>query len=127
MENLSRQKNAFIRPSPSSLNLGGVTTKTRDVIILCEAAGYNIIIVETVGVGQSEMAAYDMTDVFCLLITPNSGDELQGLKKGITESADFIIVNKADGKLAKSASLAVAEYTSALRLLGKKNLSLIHI
>jgi LAO/AO transport system kinase len=67
------------------------------------------------------MAAYDMTDVFCLLITPNSGDELQGLKKGITESADFIIVNKADGKLAKSASLAVAEYTSALRLLGKKN------
>ena len=121
MENLSRQQNAFIRPSPSSLNLGGVTTKTRDVIILCEAAGYNIIIVETVGVGQSEMAAYDMTDVFCLLITPNSGDELQGLKKGITESADFIIVNKADGKLAKSASLAVAEYTSALRLLGKKN------
>ena len=121
MENLSRQQNAFIRPSPSSLNLGGVTTKTRDVIILCEAAGYNIIIVETVGVGQSEMAACDMTDVFCLLITPNSGDELQGLKKGITESADFIIVNKADGKLAKSASLAVAEYTSALRLLGKKN------
>ena len=82
---------------------------------------YNIIIVETVGVGQSEMAACDMTDVFCLLITPNSGDELQGLKKGITESADFIIVNKADGKLTKSASLAVAEYTSALRLLGKKN------
>ena len=81
MENLSRQQNAFIRPSPSSLNLGGVTTKTRDVIILCEAAGYNIIIVETVGVGQSEMAACDMTDVFCLLITPNSGDELQGLKR----------------------------------------------
>ena len=97
MENLSRQQNAFIRPSPSSLNLGGVTTKTRDVIILCEAAGYNIIIVETVGVGQSEMTACDMTDVFCLLITPDSGDELQGLKKGITESADFIIVNKADG------------------------------
>ena len=121
MENLSRQPNAFIRPSPSSLNLGGVTTKTREVIQLCEAGGYNIIIVETVGVGQSETAVYDMTDVFCLLITPDSGDELQGLKKGITESADFIIVNKADGKLTKSASLAVAEYTSALRLLGKKN------
>tara|TARA_A100001011_G_C14163361_1_gene779248 strand:- start:81 stop:1070 length:990 start_codon:yes stop_codon:yes gene_type:complete len=121
MENLSRQPNAFIRPSPSSLNLGGVTTKTREVIQLCEAGGYNIIIVETVGVGQSETAVYDMTDVFCLLITPESGDELQGLKKGITESADFIIVNKADGKLTKSASLAVAEYTSALRLLGKKN------
>ena len=121
MENLSRHPNAFIRPSPSSLNLGGVTTKTREVIQLCEAGGYNIIIVETVGVGQSETAAFDMTDVFCLLITPDSGDELQGLKKGITESADFIIVNKADGKLTKSASLAVAEYTSALRLLGKKN------
>ncbi len=121
MENLSRHPNAFIRPSPSSLNLGGVTAKTREVIHLCEASGYNIIIVETVGVGQSEMAAFDMTDVFCLLITPDSGDELQGLKKGIIESADLIIVNKADGKLTKAASLAVAEYTSALRLLGKKN------
>jgi len=121
MENLSRQQNAFIRPSPSSLNLGGVTAKTREVIHLCEASGYNIIIVETVGVGQSEMAAFNMTDIFCLLITPDSGDELQGLKKGIIESSDLIIVNKADGKLKKSASLAVAEYTSALRLLGKKN------
>ena len=120
MEKLSRQPNAFIRPSPSSLNLGGVTAKTREVIHLCEASGYNIIIVETVGVGQSEIAAFDMTDIFCLLITPDSGDELQGLKKGIIESADLIIVNKADGKLKKSASLAVAEYTSALRLLGKK-------
>lgn len=121
MENLSRQPNAFIRPSPSNLNLGGVTTKTREVIQLCEACGYNVIIVETVGVGQSEIAAYDMTDIFCLLITPDSGDELQGLKKGIIESADLIIVNKADGKLTKSASLAVSEYTSAFRLLGKKN------
>ena len=120
MENLSRHPNAFIRPSPSSLNLGGVTAKTREVILLCEASGYNIIIVETVGVGQSEIAAFDMTDIFCLLITPDSGDELQGLKKGIIESADLIIVNKADGKLKKSASLAVAEYTSALRLLAKK-------
>ena len=120
MENLSRHPNAFIRPSPSSLNLGGVTAKTREVILLCEASGYNIIIVETVGVGQSEIAVSDMTDIFCLLITPNSGDELQGLKKGIIESADLIIVNKADGKLKKSASLAVAEYTSALRLLAKK-------
>ena len=121
MENLSRQPNAFVRPSPSNLNLGGVTTKTREVILLCEAAGYDIVIVETVGVGQSEIAASEMTDVFCLLITPESGDELQGLKKGITESADFIIVNKADGKLIKSASSAVAEYTSALRLIGRKN------
>ena len=120
MENLSRHPNAFIRPSPSSLNLGGVTAKTREVILLCEASGYNIIIVETVGVGQSEIAVSDMTDIFCLLITPDSGDELQGLKKGIIESADLIIVNKADGKLKKSASLAVAEYTSALRLLAKK-------
>ena len=120
MENLSRHPNAFIRPSPSSLNLGGVTAKTREVIQLCEASGYNIIIVETVGVGQSEIAASDMTDIFCLLITPDSGDELQGLKKGIIESADLIIVNKADGKLKKSASLTVAEYTAALRLLAKK-------
>ena len=120
MENLSRHPNAFIRPSPSSLNLGGVTAKTREVILLCEASGYNIIIVETVGVGQSEIAVSDMTDIFCLLITPDSGDELQGLKKGIIESADLIIVNKADGKLKKSASLAVTEYTSALRLLAKK-------
>ena len=120
MENLSRHPNAFIRPSPSSLNLGGVTAKTREVILLCEASGYNIIIVETVGVGQSEIAVSDMTDIFCLLITPDSGDELQGLKKGIIESADLIIVNKADGKLKKSASLAVAEYTSALRLLAKR-------
>ncbi len=120
MENLSRQHNAFIRPSPSNLNLGGVTTKTREVILLCEAAGYDVIIIETVGVGQSETAAFDMTDVFCLLITPESGDELQGLKKGITESADFIIVNKADGILEKSANLAVAEYSSALRLLSKR-------
>ena len=120
MENLSRHPNAFIRPSPSSLNLGGVTSKTREVIHLCEASGYNIIIVETVGVGQSEIAVSDMTDIFCLLITPDSGDELQGLKKGIIESADLIIINKADGKLKKSASLAVAEYTSALRLLAKK-------
>ena len=120
MENLSRHPNAFIRPSPSSLNLGGVTAKTREVILLCEASGYNIIIVETVGVGQSEIAVSDMTDIFCLLITPDSGDELQGLKKGIIESADLIIVNKADGKLKKSASLAVAEYTSALRLLARK-------
>ena len=93
MENLSRHPNAFIRPSPSSLNLGGVTAKTREVILLCEASGYNIIIVETVGVGQSEIAVSDMTDIFCLLITPDSGDELQGLKKGIIESSDLIFVN----------------------------------
>ena len=124
MENLSRHPNAFIRPSPSSLNLGGVTAKTREVIQLCEASGYNIIIVETVGVGQSEIAVSDMTDIFCLLIKPDSGDELQGLKKGIIESADLIIVNKADGKLKKSASLTVAEYTAALRPVSYTHLTL---
>ena len=120
MEKLSREKNAFIRPSPSNLTLGGVTSKTREVILLCEMAGYDIVIVETVGVGQSEIAVSEMTDVFCLLITPAGGDELQGLKRGVTESADLIIVNKADGKLINAAGMAVAQYSAALRLLGKR-------
>jgi len=120
MEKLSRETNAFIRPSPSNLTLGGVTSKTREVILLCEIAGYDIVIVETVGVGQSEIAASEMTDIFCLLITPAGGDELQGLKRGVTESADLIIVNKADGKLINAASMAVAQYSAALRLLGKR-------
>ena len=120
MEKLSRETNAFIRPSPSNLTLGGVTSKTREVILLCEMAGYDIVIVETVGVGQSEIAASEMTDIFCLLITPAGGDELQGLKRGVTESADLIIVNKADGKLINAASMAVAQYSAALRLLGKR-------
>ena len=120
MEKLSRETNAFIRPSPSNLTLGGVTSKTREVILLCEMAGYDIVIVETVGVGQSEIAVSEMTDIFCLLITPAGGDELQGLKRGVTESADLIIVNKADGKLINAASMAVAQYSAALRLLGKR-------
>ena len=120
MEKLSRETNAFIRPSPSNLTLGGVTSKTREVILLCEMAGYDIVIVETVGVGQSEIAVSEMTDIFCLLITPAGGDELQGLKRGVTESADLIIVNKADGKLINAAGMAVAQYSAALRLLGKR-------
>ena len=91
MEKLCREPNAFIRPSPSNLTLGGVTSKTREVILLCEAAGYDIVIIETVGVGQSEIAASEMTDIFCLIITPEGGDELQGFKRGITENADLII------------------------------------
>jgi LAO/AO transport system kinase len=120
MEKLSKEPNAFIRPSPSKLALGGVTSKTREVILLCEMAGYDVVIVETVGVGQSEIAASEMTDIFCLVITPAGGDELQGLKRGITENADLIIVNKADGELVNAANIAVAQYSAALRLLGKK-------
>ncbi len=121
MEKLSREPNAFIRPSPSKLALGGVTPKTREVILLCETAGYDVVIVETVGVGQSEIAASEMTDIFCLIITPAGGDELQGLKRGITENADFIIVNKADGELFDAANMTVAQYSTALRLLGKRD------
>ena len=120
MEKLSREPNAFIRPSPSKLTYGGVTSKTREAILLCEAAGFDIVIIETVGVGQTEVAASEMTDVFCLLITPAGGDELQGLKRGITEAADFVIVNKADGKLENAAGMTVAQYSAALRLLGKR-------
>ena len=120
MEKLSREPNAFIRPSPSKHTLGGVTSKTREVILLCEMAGYDVILLETVGVGQSELAASEMTDMFCLIITPAGGDELQGLKRGITEIADLIIVNKADGNLTSAAKMTVAQYSAALRLLGKR-------
>lgn len=117
MTELSRDIRAFIRPSPSSGTLGGVARRTRESLLLCEAAGFDVIIVETVGVGQSETAVADMVDLFCLLLLPSAGDELQGIKKGIVELAELIIVNKADGELRDAATRAVADYRSALRLL----------
>ena len=117
MTELSRSNMAFIRPSPSSGTLGGVARRTRESLLLCEAAGYDSIIVETVGVGQSETAVADMVDLFCLLLLPAAGDELQGIKKGIVELAELIIVNKADGELRDAANRTVADYRSALRLL----------
>lgn len=116
MERLSQEENAFIRPSPSSGFLGGVAQKTRESILLCEAAGFDYILVETVGVGQSEFEAADMVDFFAVLMLPNAGDELQGIKKGILELADSIIINKADGEFLKKAMNAQAQYTSALEI-----------
>jgi LAO/AO transport system kinase len=117
MTELSRHDRAFIRPSPTGGTLGGVTRRTRESILLCEAAGYDVILVETVGVGQSETAVADMVDLFCLLLLPSAGDELQGLKKGIVELAELILVNKADGAMRAAAQHAVADYRAALRLL----------
>ena len=117
MERLSVQLGAFIRPSPSSGNLGGVAERTREAIRVCEAAGHDIVIVETVGVGQSEVAVAGMTDIFVLLQLPNSGDDLQAIKKGVMELADLVVVNKADIDEA-AATRARAQITSALRLLG---------
>lgn len=116
MEELSVDKNAFIRPSPSAGSLGGVARKTREIIVLCEAAGFDRIIVETVGVGQSEISVHSMVDFFLLLMLSGAGDELQGIKRGIMEMADLLVVNKADGDNINKASLAKSQYTSALRL-----------
>ncbi|TPX38200.1 hypothetical protein SmJEL517_g00224 [Synchytrium microbalum] len=112
---LSRADEAYVRPSPTSGNLGGVARNTNEAILLCEASGYDIILVETVGVGQSETMVSDMTDMFTLLVAPGAGDELQGMKKGIVEMSDLILVNKADGVLAIPARAAQMEYTSALK------------
>lgn len=120
MERLARDPNAFIRPSPSQSALGGVARRTREAILLCEAAGYSVVLVETVGVGQSETMVADMTDVFALLIAPAGGDELQGVKRGVMELADAILVNKADGDLARPAQLTVSDYAGALRLLRQR-------
>ena len=117
MEDLSRRPEAFIRPSPAGATLGGVARRTREAMLLCEAAGFDVILVETVGVGQSETAVADMVDLFMLLLLPGGGDELQGIKKGIVELADLVVVNKADGDLINAARLAVAEYQHALMLL----------
>lgn len=116
METLSQQANAFIRPSPSSGALGGVAARTREALLLCEAAGFDVVIIETVGVGQSETAVADMTDCFLLLLLPNAGDDLQAIKKGIMELADIIVFNKAD--LDQRAALAACgQMKSALRML----------
>lgn len=116
METLTNDENAFIRPSPSAGSLGGVAQKTRESIILCEAAGYEVILVETVGVGQSETAVHGMVDFFLLLMLAGAGDELQGIKRGIMEMADAILINKADGDNKEKAELARQEYANALHL-----------
>jgi GTPase len=117
MARLSASDHAFIRPSPSSGTLGGVAAKTREAMLLCEAAGFDVVLVETVGIGQSETAVYDMTDFFLALMLPGAGDELQGIKKGLVELADMIAINKADGDNLKRANAAAAEYRSALHIL----------
>ncbi len=117
MEHLSVHPKAYIRPSPSSGTLGGVAEKTRESMLVCEAAGYDIVIVETVGVGQSETAVANMTDMFCLLQLPNAGDDLQAIKKGVMEIADLVVINKSDIDV-NAATRAEAQITSALRLLG---------
>ncbi len=117
MARLSASDHAFIRPSPASGTLGGVAAKTREAMLLCEAAGFDVVLVETVGIGQSETAVCDMTDFFLALMLPGAGDELQGIKKGLVELADMIAVNKADGDNVKRANLAAADYRSALHIL----------
>jgi len=117
MEHLSVHERAYIRPSPSSGTLGGVAEKTREAMLVCEAAGYDVVIVETVGVGQSETAVHGMTDMFCLLQLPNAGDDLQAIKKGVMELADLVVINKADID-PDAATRARAQITSSLRLLG---------
>jgi len=117
MARLAADPDAFIRPSPSSGTLGGVAAKTRETMLLCEAAGFDVVLVETVGAGQSETAVADLTDFFLVLMLPGAGDELQGLKKGVIELADMIAVNKADGDNAGRASAAAAEYRAALQIL----------
>ncbi len=117
MEQLARAENSFIRPTPSGGALGGVARRTREAMLACEAAGFDVVIVETVGVGQSEIAIADMVDIFLLLIQPGAGDELQGLKRGIMELADLALVNKADGALRDAAGRSQAEYRAALHLM----------
>ncbi|UWQ01118.1 methylmalonyl Co-A mutase-associated GTPase MeaB [Aliiroseovarius crassostreae] len=120
MESLSREKNAFIRPSPSQAQMGGVARRSREAVALCEAAGFDVVLIETVGVGQSETMVAEMADLFLLLIAPAGGDELQGVKRGIMEIADIILVNKADGPLKETAMRTCADYAGALRLLRKR-------
>jgi LAO/AO transport system kinase len=117
MERLSREPMAFIRPSPSGGTLGGVARRTREAMLCVEAAGFDVVLVETVGVGQSETAVAGMTDMFVLLLAPGGGDDLQGIKKGIVELADLIVVNKADGDLAPAAERARRDYAAALQFL----------
>ncbi|WP_027583530.1 methylmalonyl Co-A mutase-associated GTPase MeaB [Bradyrhizobium sp. Ai1a-2] len=121
MARLSASDQAYIRPSPSSGTLGGVAAKTREAMLLCEAAGFDVVLVETVGIGQSETVVADMTDFFLALMLPGAGDELQGIKKGLVELADMIAINKADGDNLKRANLAAADYRSALHILAPRS------
>ena len=117
MEELSRREAAFIRPSPAGVTLGGVARRTRETMLLVEAAGFDTVLVETVGVGQSETAVSDMVDMFIVLLLPGGGDDLQGIKRGVIELADLIVVNKADGDLKTAAQRSAADYQHALRML----------
>jgi LAO/AO transport system kinase len=120
MERLSRDPRAFIRPSPSQAQMGGVARRTREAVALCEAAGFDVVLIETVGVGQSETVVAELCDIFLLLLAPAGGDELQGVKRGIMEMADIILVNKADGDLKPAALRTMADYAGALRLLRRR-------
>ena len=120
MERLSRDPAAFIRPSPSQAQMGGVARRTREAVALCEAAGFDVVLIETVGVGQSETVVAEICDLFLLLLAPAGGDELQGVKRGIMEMADMILVNKADGELKATATRTCADYAGALRLLRRR-------
>ncbi|MCP4993071.1 MAG: methylmalonyl Co-A mutase-associated GTPase MeaB [Gammaproteobacteria bacterium] len=117
MEKLATRQEAFIRPSPAGTSLGGVARRTRETLLLCESAGFDVIFVETVGVGQSETMVADMTDLFLLLMLPGAGDELQGIKRGIMELADIVLINKADGEMAAAAQHAGSDFRYALHLL----------
>lgn len=121
MAQLAASDDAFIRPSPSSGTLGGVAAKTREAMLLCEAAGFDVVLVETVGIGQSETAVCDMTDFFLALMLPGGGDELQGIKKGLVELADMIAINKADGDNVKRANITAADYRGALHILAPRS------
>jgi LAO/AO transport system kinase len=121
MARLAASEQAFIRPSPAAGTLGGVAAKTREAMLLCEAAGFDIVLVETVGIGQSETAVCDMTDFFLALMLPGAGDELQGIKKGLVELADMIAINKADGDNLRRANAAAAEYRAALHILAPRS------
>jgi LAO/AO transport system kinase len=121
MAKLAASDHAYIRPSPSSGTLGGVAAKTREAMLLCEASGFDVVLVETVGIGQSETAVSDMTDFFLALMLPGAGDELQGIKKGLVELADMIAINKADGDNLKRANIAAADYRGALHILSPRS------
>ncbi|HET9714857.1 MAG TPA: methylmalonyl Co-A mutase-associated GTPase MeaB [Pseudolabrys sp.] len=123
MPQLAGDPQAFVRPSPTSGTLGGVAARTRETMLLCEAAGYDVVMIETVGIGQSETAVADMTDFFLVLMLPGAGDELQGLKKGIVELADMIAINKADGANLERAKVAAAEYRAALNILTARSVN----
>jgi LAO/AO transport system kinase len=120
MGELTRSDSAFVRPSPTAGTLGGVARRTREAMLLCEAAGFDVVMVETVGVGQSEVAVAGMVDLFAVVVAPGAGDELQGIKRGIIELADVVVVNKHDGELAAAAKTTATDYSSALRLVRSK-------